>query len=290
MASRSWPVKTRMSIRSVDPSRAPGLTRRQRELLSLLSARKLPVEAARFVREARTSHGTLKKLAARGALVLKPERVYRSPWLDSDPPPVKRHSLNPDQSRILEEIRRRLSSGGFHSMLIHGITGSGKTEVYLNAISEVVRTGGSALMLVPEIGLTPQISNQFRGWFGSEVAILHSALSEGERFDQWLRIREGKARVVIGTRSSVFAPVPDLRIAIVDEEHDSSYKQGEMPRYHARDTALKRGQLEQALVVLGSATPQLEIYHGSRDRGRPGRRSCLAGSWTVPCPRSRSWI
>ncbi|MDE2924957.1 MAG: primosomal protein N' [Acidobacteriota bacterium] len=268
--SRSWPVKTRMAIRSVDLSRESGLTRRQRELLALLRARKLPVAVSRFVREAGTTRGTLKAMAARGAVVLKPERVYRSPWLDSDPPPpVKRHSLNPDQSRILEEIRRRLSGGGFHSMLIHGITGSGKTEVYLNAISQVVRTGGSALMLVPEIGLTPQISNQFRGWFGSEVAILHSALSEGERFDQWLRIREGKARVVIGTRSSVFAPVPDLRIAIVDEEHDSSYKQGEMPRYHARDAALKRGQLEQALVVLGSATPQLEIYHVSRDRGRP---------------------
>ena len=268
--SRAWPVKTRMSIWSIDPSRSPDLTPRQRELLTLLAARRLPVPVSRFVREAGSSHGTLKALAARGALVLKPERVYRSPWPDSDPlPPVTRHSLNPDQSRVLEEIRRRLSSRGFHSMLIHGITGSGKTEVYLNAISQVVRSGGSALMLVPEIGLTPQISNQFRGWFGSEVAILHSGLSEGERFDQWLRIREGNARVVIGTRSSVFAPVPDLRIAIVDEEHDSSYKQGEMPRYHARDTALKRGQLEQALVVLGSATPQLEIYHGSRDRGRP---------------------
>ena len=268
--SRAWPVKTRISIRSIDPSRGPDLTRRQREILALLAARKLPVPVARFVREARTTRGTLKALAARGAVVLKPERVYRSPWLDSEPPPpVKRHSLNPDQSRILEEIRRRLSGGGFHSMLIHGITGSGKTEVYLNAISQVIRSGGSALMLVPEIGLTPQISNQFRSWFGQDVAILHSALSDGERFDQWLRIREGKARVVIGTRSSVFAPVPDLRIAIIDEEHDSSYKQGEIPRYHARDTALKRGQLEQALVVMGSATPQLEIYHVSRERGRP---------------------
>jgi len=268
--SRTWPVKTRMSIWSVDPDRARDLTTRQRELLALLAARELPVPASRFTREAGCSRVTLKAMAQRGALVLKPERIYRSPWLDSDPPPpVTRHTLNPDQSRILEEIRRRLSSRAFHSMLIHGITGSGKTEVYLNAISQVVRSGGSALMLVPEIGLTPQIANQFRGWFGPEVAILHSGLSEGERFDQWLRIREGEARVVIGTRSSVFAPVPDLRIAIVDEEHDSSYKQGEMPRYHARDTALKRGQLEQALVVLGSATPQLEIYHLSQARGRP---------------------
>ena len=268
--SRRWPVKTRMSICSIDPDRAAGLTPRQQELLKLLAARELPVPMTRFMRGAGCSRVILKAMAARGALVLKPERVYRSPWLDSDsPPPVTRHTLNPDQSRILEEIRQRLSGRTFHSMLIHGITGSGKTEVYLNAISHVLRSAGSALMLVPEIGLTPQISNQFRGWFGSEVAILHSGLSEGERFDQWLRIREGKARVVIGTRSSVFAPVPDLRIAIVDEEHDASYKQGEMPRYHARDTALKRGQLERALVVLGSATPQLEIYHVSRDRGRP---------------------
>jgi primosomal protein N' (replication factor Y) len=149
---------------------------------------------------------------------------------------------------------------------MHGVTASGKTEIYLNAIASVLQSGRSALVLVPEIGLTPQISHQFRAWFQEEVAILHSGLSSGERFDQWSRIREGQARVVVGTRSGVFAPLSNLGLIIVDEEHDTSYKQGDQPRYNGRDTALKRGQLEGALVVLGSATPQLETYYQAQTR------------------------
>jgi primosomal protein N' (replication factor Y) len=159
------------------------------------------------------------------------------------------------------------------------VTGSGKTEVYLNGISAALESGRSALMLVPEIGLTPQTARYFREWFGEDAAILHSGLSNGERFDQWRRIRDGRARVVVGTRSAIFAPLANLGLIVIDEEHDASYKQEELPRYHARDTALKRAQLEKAVVVLGSATPQLETFflatEGGRHRYEPLRSRVL---------------
>jgi primosomal protein N' (replication factor Y) len=184
---------------------------------------------------------------------------YRSPWAHSETSPeVQKHDLNTDQRRIFEKIDQHLSMNRFHSMLIHGVTGSGKTEIYLNAIASTLARGRSALVLVPEIGLTPQISRYFRAWFGEEVAILHSALSRGERFDQWRRIREGQARVVVGTRSAVFAPLADLGIIIVDEEHDSSYKQEDGVVYHARDMAVVRAHIGKILIVLASATPSLE--------------------------------
>ena len=241
-------------------------------MLQILRNRPLPVLLRQFVRRAECSAAILESLASKGAIRVEPIEVYRSPW--SQPPgSVKKHQLNEQQRRILDEIKvqldRAAASGRFHSILIHGVTGSGKTEIYLNAIALALKQGKSALMLVPEIGLTPQVSSYFRGWFGEEVAILHSGLSEGERFDQWRRIKEGRSRVVVGTRSAVFAPLPQLGVIIVDEEHDGSYKQEEMPRYHARDTALRRGQIEKALVILGSATPQLETAYQSLEKGRP---------------------
>jgi primosomal protein N' (replication factor Y) len=212
----------------------------------------------------------LQTLVSKGIIRMEAVESYRSPWSQSEASPeVQKHDLNSDQRRIFEKIEQHLSMSKFHSMLIHGVTGSGKTEIYLNAIASTLAQGRSALVLVPEIGLTPQISRYFRAWFGEEVAILHSALSEGERFDQWRRIREGCSRVVVGTRSAIFAPLADLGIIIVDEEHDGSYKQEELPRYHARDVALKRGEIEQALVILGSATPQLETFYHSVHDGAP---------------------
>ena len=264
-----WPLKQQLAIQEVTPEEA-SLTPRQKSVVEALCNQKLPVLLTHFSREAGCSTSLLKNLAARGVLKIGEVQVSRSPWSSqSKPSSATRHRLTEDQQQIREAIRHRLDQGGFNSMLIHGITGSGKTEIYLNAIALVLGQRRSALVLVPEIGLTPQISAQFRGWFGDQVAILHSQLSEGERFDEWLRIRQGKARVVVGTRSAVFAPLPDLGIIVIDEEHDSSYKQEELPRYHARDTALKRGQLEGALVVLGSATPQLETYYASVQKGRP---------------------
>ena len=238
--------------------------------MELLRGRTLPVPVQPFLREVSCSQAVLQGLTSRGVIRIQTVETYRSPWSRSQTsPPVKKHPLTSDQQRILERIEQHLSLGRFRSILLHGVTGSGKTEIYLNAIASALARGRSALVLVPEIGLTPQISRSFRAWFGKEVAILHSGLSEGERFDQWRRIRQGQARVVVGTRSAVFAPLPNLGIIVVDEEHDSSYKQEDLPRYHARDVALKRGEIEKTLVILGSATPQLETFYHSVQGGDP---------------------
>ena len=148
-------------------------------------------------------------------------------------------------------------------MLLHGVTGSGKTAVYLSAMQAVLAKGRSAILLVPEIGLTPAMAADLQQIFAGEVAILHSALSDDERAEQWKRIRYGECHIVVGTRSAVFAPVPDLALIIVDEEHDQSYKQEETPRYHARDVAVMRAKMANAAVVLGSATPSLETYYNA---------------------------
>jgi primosomal protein N' (replication factor Y) (superfamily II helicase) len=168
--------------------------------------------------------------------------------------------FNDAQTQALEKIRNGVNSREFRGVLLHGVTGSGKTAVYLAAMRSVLDAGRSAILLVPEIGLTPAVAADLHQTFGEEVAILHSALSDQERAEQWHRIKRGEARMVVGTRSAVFAPVADLALVIVDEEHDSSYKQEETPRYHARDVAVMRAKMANAVVVLGSATPSLESY------------------------------
>jgi primosomal protein N' (replication factor Y) len=168
--------------------------------------------------------------------------------------------FNPRQREALEKIREGVIAGKFSGMLLHGVTGSGKTAVYLAGMRAVLEAGRSAILLVPEIGLTPAVAADLHQTFGDEVAILHSALTDQERADQWHRIKRGEARMVVGTRSAVFAPVSDLALIIVDEEHDASYKQEEMPRYHGRDVAVMRAKMAGAVVVLGSATPSLESY------------------------------
>ncbi len=264
-----WPTKRRLAVVEMSTAEVK-LTARQKDVVELLSQRTFPVAVQPFLGEAGCSMSVLKTLVSKGIIRMEAVESYRSPWSQSETSPeVQKHDLNADQRRIFEKIKQHLAKNQFHSMLIHGVTGSGKTEIYLNAIASTLARGKSALVLVPEIGLTPQISRYFRAWFGEEVAILHSALSEGERFDQWRRIREGQSRVVVGTRSAIFAPLADLGIIVVDEEHDSSYKQEELPRYHARDVALKRGAIEQALVILGSATPQLETFYHSVHGGAP---------------------
>jgi primosomal protein N' (replication factor Y) len=203
--------------------------------------------------------------------------------LTREPVPVGRqgpvrtpHQLNPAQQAAFDQIRATIELSVFHAYLLHGVTGSGKTEVYLNAIDATVAAGRGALLLVPEIALTPAMAGQFFGRFGDKVAILHSAFSDTERASQWRRIREGGASVVVGTRSGVFAPVKDLGLIIVDEEHDQSYKQEETPRYNGRDVAVVRGQSLHACVILGSATPSLESRYNA-ERGKytlleiPGR-------------------
>lgn len=177
------------------------------------------------------------------------------------------HDLNPEQAAALAAIREERAAEKPKPILLHGVTGSGKTEVYLQAIGEVLDAGKSALMIVPEIALTPQVIDRFRARFLGRkirVAVLHSGLSRGERYDQWQQLREGRARIAIGARSAVFAPMEDLGLVVVDEEHETSYKQEENPYYHGRDVAVMRGHLEKVPVLLGSASPSLESFHNSQ--------------------------
>jgi len=167
------------------------------------------------------------------------------------------------QKAALEAITKSADERKFLPMLLHGVTGSGKTAVYLSAMQAVLAKGRSAILLVPEIGLTPAMAADLHQIFGDEVAILHSGLSDDERAEQWKRIRAGESHIVVGTRSAIFAPVPNLSLIVVDEEHDHSYKQEEMPRYHARDVAVMRAKMCDAAVVLGSATPSLETYYNA---------------------------
>jgi primosomal protein N' (replication factor Y) (superfamily II helicase) len=211
-----------------------------------------------------------RSLARKGMVSLKPETVPVAAGAVRVP-----HALNPAQQHAYDQIRTALEAAQFRTFLLHGVTGSGKTEVYLKAIDALPR-GAGALLLVPEIALTPAMAGQFFSRFGDRVAILHSAFTDVERTDQWRRIRSGAASVVVGTRSGVFAPVRNLRLIVVDEEHDGSYKQEENPRYNGRDVAIVRAQAAGACVVLGSATPSLESRYNA-ERGKytllelPGR-------------------
>ncbi len=178
------------------------------------------------------------------------------------------HELNAEQENALKAVRARFALGEFGVQLLHGVTGSGKTEVYLRAVQETLARGKTALVLVPEIALTLWIGRQCRSWFGAKfegVAVLHSALSDVERAREWWRVRNGEARVVVGTRSAVFAPLESVGLIIVDEEQESSFKQEETPRYHGRDVAIVRAKMEGALALLGSATPSMETYHHARE-------------------------
>ena len=189
------------------------------------------------------------------------EEVARDPFADiavqEDSPPT----LSPDQKNALKKISDSISKDTYSPFLLHGVTGSGKTEVYLRAISEVIEKGKQALVLVPEISLTPQLVKRFRARFGKKVAVIHSALSDGERFDAWRQASKGEVDVVIGARSAIYAPFNNIGIIVVDEEHESSYKQEEAPSYNARDLALVLGKMSGSVVLLGSATPSLESYY-----------------------------
>ncbi len=193
------------------------------------------------------------------------------------------HTLNETQTEALASLAAAMSKGGFQPHLLYGVTGSGKTAVYVAAMQRALAAGKSALLLVPEIGLTPATAAQMVAAFGSEVALLHSQLTPDERAEQWHRIRAGTARVVIGTRSAVFAPLPDLGLIVVDEEHDGSYKQEETPRYHGRDVAVMRAKLLGCTVVLGSATPSLESWQNA-EMGRYKRLELLARVSARPLP------
>ena len=256
---------------------ARSLGARQRRILDVLRSSGGRQPVSDLLRLAEASRAALRALESRGLVEVESLESSRRPA--SLELPIKRLQEvipTPAQAESIEAIRGALEPRRFASFLLHGVTGSGKTEVYLRAIETAVASGRRALYLVPEIGLTPLLARRMRSRFGEVLALLHSGLTEGERYDEWRRIRDGKVDVVLGARSAVFAPIPDLGLIVVDEEHDASYKQEEHPRYNARDLAIMRGKQAGAVVILGSATPSVESYfQAGRGRHRllllPGR-------------------
>ncbi|HTS38487.1 MAG TPA: primosomal protein N' [Candidatus Solibacter sp.] len=239
------------------------LNANQKLLIDKLAASggRVPVETLQSLEVPRS---TLATLVRRGLVDLIEERADFTVSRSKPRPSPFDFDFNGAQNAALEILRQNVDARKFCGMLLHGVTGSGKTAVYLAGMRSVLEAGRSAILLVPEIGLTPAVAADLHQIFGDEVAILHSALTDRERAEQWHRIKRGAARMVVGTRSAVFAPVADLALIIVDEEHDSSYKQEETPRYHARDVAVMRAKMANATVVLGSATPSLESYFNAK--------------------------
>jgi primosomal protein N' (replication factor Y) len=244
---------------------APGLTPKQLAALDILAAAGVGIPLGEL-RDRGVTRDVLARLATRGLVTLRAEAEDRDPFERAAMPdrvPDSARDLTPEQRTSFEQLAALVEAGGFRTALLHGVTGSGKTEIYLRLAQTAQRAGRQVLLLVPEIALTPSVTALFRGAFGDRVAIQHSALSDGERHDQWHRIRRGDVDLVIGTRSAVFAPLTRLGLIVVDEEHDTSYKQDETPRYHGRDVAIVRATHEGALVVLGSATPSMETYQNA---------------------------
>ena len=240
---------------------------RQAELLEAISRLDAPISAAKLLRKMSLDNQTLRALVKRGFAELREQAVVRDPHGDEQFIATSNLELNEEQVLGLKQITEALDSpGSARPILLHGVTGSGKTEIYLQAIPATLARGRSAIVLVPEISLTPQTVERFKGRFAEAqdaVAVLHSHLSEGERHDEWHKIHSGRARIVIGARSAVFAPLKNLGLIIVDEEHETTYKQEEAPRYHARDVAVVRAKIEKCVAVLGSATPSLESYYNA---------------------------
>lgn len=205
----------------------------------------------------------LRALQRKGLVRLEERECYRIPTFGEDENARIKPVLNDEQQAAYESIVRAVEAGAFQCFLLQGITGSGKTEVYLQAVERALASGRNAIILVPEISLTPQTVARFKARFQADIAVLHSGLGAGERYDEWRRARRGDVRIVVGARSAVFAPLADVGIIVVDEEHDVSYKQTDVPRYHARDVAVVRAKLSGAVCVLGSATPSIESYYNT---------------------------
>ncbi|RJG25997.1 primosomal protein N' [Paenibacillus thiaminolyticus] len=234
---------------------------RQQETLRLLEeyGGELPLKSL--------NASAVKALEGKGYVAIDEVEVMRDPYAQRRFRPSKPLPLTEEQQQVFEALALAVDEQEHQTFLLHGVTGSGKTEVYLQAIERCLDSGREAIVLVPEISLTPQMVERFKGRFGSRVAVMHSRLSQGERYDEWRKIREGRVQVAIGARSAVFAPFPRVGLIIMDEEHESSYKQEETPKYHARDVAIERARRQGAVVVLGSATPSMETYYASRLNG-----------------------
>lgn len=278
--------KTRLMVRLIkmpDASELEQLRRKaplQAGALDFLSRSGEPIAASALTEQCDATHQVIKALEKKGWVVAESAKMERDPFESETFVPAAPLALNEEQRTVFARVKEVLgatascdSSAGAQTecsapkpILLHGVTGSGKTEIYLQAIQLVLERGQSAIMLVPEISLTPQTVERFKSRFAAtrhEVAVLHSHLSEGERHDEWHKIRNGRARIVIGARSAVFAPCANLGLIVVDEEHENSYKQEETPRYHGRDVAVVRAKMEGCAVILGSATPSLESYYNA---------------------------
>jgi primosomal protein N' (replication factor Y) len=242
------------------------LTAKQTAVLERLRKEGYPLEQRRLARLAGTGTGPIHALLEKGYTRKFTERVERLDLRDEDRPAPAPITFNDDQRAIFAPVEQALRDGGYHAFLLHGVTGSGKTEVYLRAIEEVVRKGKEAIVLVPEISLTPQTIERFKGRCG-EVAVLHSHLTDSERGAHWRRVAAGRVNVIVGARSAVFAPARKLGLIVIDEEHEGSFKQESTPRYHARDVAVMRAKLEGVPVLMGSATPSLESWHNAQRGG-----------------------
>jgi len=236
----------------------------QAAVLDVMLKVKKGILLSELLEQTKGSRSPVDTLVKQGCLNIDIVRVDRSPLVSEEYFKTKPKPLNSEQDKALEKILKSLEEGLFQTHLLHGITGSGKTEVYLQAIDRTLKQGKGAIMLVPEISLTPQTIERFRSRFEGKIAILHHRLSQGERFDEWHKIHRGESPIVIGARSAVFSPVKNLGLIIVDEEHEHSYKQSESaPCYHARDVAVMRGKLANSTIILGSATPSLESYYNA---------------------------
>src|SRR5579859_1973699 len=247
---------------------ATQLSEKEERVRTLLETERGPLPQPQLLRLASVTRSLIDRMLRDGLLESweEPLDPAEDPFDSGYTPPA--HELNAEQESALKEIRARFELAAFGVQLLHGVTGSGKTEVYLRAVQEMLARGKTAIILVPEIALTLWIGRQCRGWFGARfkgVAVLHSALSDVERAREWWRVRNGEARVVVGTRSAIFAPLENVGLIIVDEEQENSYKQEETPRYHGRDVAIVRAKMENAAALLGSATPSMETYHHTRE-------------------------
>lgn len=276
-------VKTMLTVFPADQAalieaieQVPARAHKQREVLQYLAQQPEPISVQKLAEELKTTTSTIRSLAERGWIEIRAVTEDRDPYANRDFPTSVPMVLTPAQAAALAPIQSAIDQRRNEVFLLHGVTGSGKTEVYLQAIQGCLEQDKEAIVLVPEIALTPQMVERFKGRFGARVAVLHSRLSQGERYDEWRKIREGRAQVAVGARSAIFAPFSQIGLIVIDEEHETSYKQEESPKYHARDVAVERARLHRAVVVLGSATPALETYeaavHGGKETqlGNPG--------------------
>src|SRR5690625_733149 len=238
--------------------------KKQHLLLSYFIEHPEPVEKQKLKKSVNVTDSTVKTLVDKQLLETERVEVYRNPYNDKMITRTKPMSLTSEQKAAIKPINENIAAHEHDVFLLHGVTGSGKTEIYLQSIQKVLDKGEEAIVLVPEISLTPQMVNRFKGRFGSKVAVMHSGISAGEKYDEWRRIHNREVQVVVGARSAVFAPFENIGIIIIDEEHETTYKQEDQPRYHARDAAIWRGKYHHCPVVLGSATPTLESYARAR--------------------------